>query len=102
MRNVRGKPWIDHLALIAAVMTAQRRDVGTVEGTIKMLHQRFSSLFPLFALDDVRQWAIEPHLVSYLRGEVEARDTLATRMGFFRRYMSATVDSHNKVRFSIR
>ncbi len=44
MRNVRGKPWIDHLALIAAVMTAQRRDVGTVEGTIKMLHQRFSSL----------------------------------------------------------
>ena len=24
MRNVRGKPWIDHLALIAAVMTAQQ------------------------------------------------------------------------------
>ena len=90
MRNMRGKPWIDHLALIAAVMTAQRRDVGTVEGTLKMLHQRFSCLFPLFALDSMSQWAIEPHLVSYLRGEVEARDTLATRMGFFRRYMSAT------------
>lgn len=90
IRNVRGKPWIDHLALIAAVMTAQRRDVGTVEGTLKMLHQRFSSLCPLFALDSMSQWAIEPHLVSYLRGEVLAQDTLATRMGFFRRYMSAT------------
>jgi len=90
MRNVRGKPWIDHLALIAAVMTAQRRDVGTGEGTLKMLHQRFSCLFPLFALDSMSQWAIEPHLVSYLRGEVLAQDTLATRMGFFRRYMSAT------------
>ena len=90
MRNVRGKPWMDSLALIAAVMTAGRRDVGTVEGTLKMLHQRFSSLFPLFALDSMSQWTIEPHLVSYLRGEVLAQDTLATRMGFFRRYMSAT------------
>jgi hypothetical protein len=90
MRNVRGKPWIDHLALIAAVMTAQRRDAWTVESTLKMLHPRFASLFPLFALDDVRQWTIEPHLVSYLRGEVLAQDPLATRMGFLRRYMSAT------------
>ncbi len=61
MRNVRGKPWIDHLALIAAVMTAQRRDAWTVEATLKMLHPRFSSLFPLFALDSMSQWAIEPH-----------------------------------------
>ena len=90
MRNVKGKPWMDSLTLLAAVMAAGRRDVGTVQGTIKMLHQRFSSLFPLFGLDSMSQWKIEPHLVSYLRGEVLAQDTLATRMGFFRRYISAT------------
>lgn len=89
MRNVRGKPWMDSLALLAAVMAAGRRDVGTVHGTIKMLHQRFSPLFPLLGLEAMGQWKIEPHLVSYLRGEVLAQETLATRMGFFRRYIGA-------------
>ncbi len=89
VRNVTGKPWMDSLTLLAAVMTARRRDVITVQGTIKMLHQRFSPLFALFGLDSMSQWKIEPHLVSYLRGEVLAQDTLATRMGFFRRYINA-------------
>ncbi len=90
IRNVMGKPWMDHLTLIAAVLTAQRRDVWTVEALLKMLHPRFSSLFPLFALNSMSQWTIEPHLVSYLRGEVLSQDPLATRVAFFRRYMSAT------------
>jgi hypothetical protein len=89
-RNVVGKPWANHLTLIAAVFAAQRRDVSTVEGIVRMLHTRFSSLFPLFELDDVRQWNIDQHLVPYVRGEVLPHEPTATRVAFFKRYMSAT------------
>jgi hypothetical protein len=90
VRNVVGKPWADHLTLIAAVSTAQRRDVWTVESTLRMLHARFLSLFSFFELDNVHQWSIDQHLAPYLREAVLSQDTLATRVGFFKRYLSAT------------
>lgn len=90
VRNVVGKPWANHVTLIAAVFAAQRRDVSTVEGIMRMLHARFSSLFPLFELDDVCQWNVDQHLAPYVRGEVLPQDPPATRVAFFKRYMSAT------------
>src|SRR5712692_3232754 len=90
MRNVQGKPWADHLTLIAAVLSAQRRDVGTVEVQVRTLHARFSVLFPLFELDNVRQWSIDQHLIPYVRGEVPLQDTLSTRVSFFKRYTGMT------------
>lgn len=90
VRQVLGKPWADHLVLIAAVCAAQRRDVGTIELVVSKLHARFSSLFPLFELTSVRQWSIDQHLVPYVRGAASSQDPLATRVDFFKRYMSAT------------
>ncbi len=90
VRNVLGKPWADHLTLIAAVMSAQRRDVWTVEQVLRTLHPRFSSLFPVFDLDSASQWSIDQHLVPYMRGEVLSQDPLSSRVTFFKRYMSAT------------
>jgi hypothetical protein len=90
VRNVVGEAWADHLTLIAAVLFAQRRDVWTVEHAIGTLHARFWTLYPLFKLDDMRQWNIDQHLVPYMRGEVLPQDPLATRVSFFRRYMGAT------------
>lgn len=90
MRNVVGKSRVNHLTLIAAVFAAQRRSVSTVEGIVRMLHVRFSSLFPLFDLADVRQWSIDQHLASYMRGKVLSHDPPATRVAFFKRSMSAT------------
>mgnify|MGYP001308346073 CR=1 FL=1 len=90
VRNVVGKPWADHLTLIAAVATAQRRDVQTVFLHMSMLHARFSVLFSFFKLDDIRHWSIDRHLIPYVRGEVLSQDPLATRAGFFRRYMGVT------------
>src|SRR5258708_10037183 len=87
VRNVVGKPWADHLTLIAAVTTAQRRDVQTVVQHMSVLHARFSVLFSFFRLDDIRHWSINRHLVPYVRGEVPSQDPLATRAHFFRRYM---------------
>src|SRR5258708_3404378 len=31
VRNVVGTPWIDHFALMAAILSARRRDVHTIE-----------------------------------------------------------------------
>lgn len=90
VRQVLGKPWADHLVLIAAVCAAQRRDVSTIEHLMTLLHARFSSLFPLFELTSVSQWSVDQHLVPYVRGEVSSQDPLATRVEFFKRYMSAT------------
>lgn len=90
VRNVVGKPWADHLVLIASVLTAQRRDVGTVEGVVKALHARFSSLFSFFELRAVSQWDIYQHLAPYLRGQVLLQDTLSTRAAFLKYYLSAT------------
>src|SRR5712691_3476469 len=70
LRNALRKPWADQLTLIAAVMTAQRRDVGTVEGMMKVLQPRFALLFQAFELDAVCQWSIGQHLIPYVRGEV--------------------------------
>jgi hypothetical protein len=90
VRNVLGKPWADHLTLMASVLCAQRRDVWTVESILRTIHPRFSSLFSLFKLDDVHQWTIDQHFVPYLRGEVLPQDPLPTRISFLKRYMSAT------------
>jgi len=89
VRRVVGKPWADHLALIAAVFIAQRRDVWTVEQILRILHPGFSSLFPHFHLEHVSQWRIHQHLAPYVRGEVFSQRPLAARIAFSKRYMSA-------------
>jgi len=90
MRHVVGKPWADSLALIAAVFAAQRRDVATIDQTLVALHARFASLFPLFGLDNVRQWKVDQYLVPYVQGDVLPQDSLHVRVHFGKRYMSAT------------
>src|SRR2546423_585185 len=43
--HVSGKPWMNHLALVAAVLTARQRDVNTVRCVLTILHVRFTELF---------------------------------------------------------
>jgi hypothetical protein len=90
VHQVVDKPWADHLTLIVAVLTAQRRDVATVMNALKVLHPRFTLLFSFFELTSVNQWNIDRHLIPYVRGEVLPQDTLSTRVYFLKRYMSAT------------
>ena len=90
LRNVVGHPWTDHLALVAAVLSAHNRDVQTVRLTIMSLHTRFSTLFPAFGLTTVEEWKNEIHLPLYLEAEVVPEDTLYMRHQFFRRYSAAT------------
>ncbi len=90
LRNVVGSPWADHLALVAAVLSAHNRDVQTVRLTVMSLHARFSALFPALGLTAVDEWRNEIHLPLYLEAKVIPEDTLYMRHLFFRRYSSAT------------
>src|SRR5712692_483908 len=90
LRNVAGKLWIDHLTLVAAVLTAHLRDVQTVHLTIRSLHTRFTAIFPSLGLETVDAWKPDLHLPSYLRGEIIPSDSQTTRQLFLKRYTSAT------------
>ena len=89
-KSVVGNPWLDHLALIAAVMTARQRDVNTVANTIAILHTRWRVLFPTLGLETINDWDAEKHLPMYLKGEVLPEDSQYTRTNFWIRYNSAT------------
>jgi integrase len=90
LRNVVGTPWADHLALIAAVLSARQRDPQTVRITIVALHARFTDLFAALGIKTINEWKNEVHLPLYLQGGIVPEDTLYTRHLFFRRYSSAT------------
>ncbi len=90
VRNVVGNPWGDFLTLFVAILSAQRRDVATVEHQLQSLHTRFSSLFSFFELDDICQWSVDRHLVPYVQGEILFQDSLSARVDFFKMYISAS------------
>ena len=85
-RNVIGKPWANHLALIAAILSARRRDVWTVEYAVRILHARFSVIFPAFSLQTMDEWKVDHYLPLYLREEVVPQDSKSTRQSFLRDY----------------
>jgi hypothetical protein len=85
-RNIVGTPWADHLTLGAAVLTARRRDVGTIYRRIQELHARFQRLFPALGLTTMADWQAERHVRAYLTGEVLPHDRQALRFRFWRSY----------------
>src|SRR6266446_2886006 len=49
--HVSGKPWMNHLALVAAVLTARNRDVNTIRSVLTILHARFTELFSALQME---------------------------------------------------
>src|SRR5260221_4574899 len=86
VRNVVGTPWIDHFALMAAILSARRRDVHTIEVIAITLHTRFSALFPLLGLRTMAEWNPNIHLQGYFQGEHMPDDSLNIRQQFLKRY----------------
>ena len=89
-RSIWGTPWMNHLALLAAVLTARRRDVNTVVRCLTGLHARFADLFPALHLSTMNDWDANTHVRAYLRAEVRPEDTPATRSRFWRDYRVAS------------
>jgi hypothetical protein len=89
-KSVVGKLWLNHLALIAAIMTAQRRQVNTVSNTISVINCRFCELFPALDLLTIDDWDVEIHMPMYLKGDVLPRDSRSKRVRFYLRYKGVT------------
>ena len=94
-RNLLGTPWADHVALIAAVLTARRRDVQTVALVVQALHGRFRALFPALELKTIFDWKPDLHLPGYLKGAIVPGDSQYTRQSFLNKYLSATRQVQN-------
>lgn len=86
LRNAVGKPWANQLTLLAAVMTAQRCDVSTVQDIISLLHRGFAALFPALGLERWEEWNPDQHLLTYLKGEIVPQHSQRQRTEFWWRY----------------
>jgi len=90
VNNVMGKPWANHLALLAVVLVARRRDVSTVRDALVNLHVRFCELFPALHLETMQDWKADLHMPAYLRGEILPEEMQATRLRFWQAYHAST------------
>lgn len=88
--SVFGRPWMNHLALVALVLTARRRDASTILGILSELNCRFKVLFPALHLTVMDEWKADTHICAYLRGEVRPEDTDTTRVYFYKAYTGGT------------
>src|SRR5437773_10908908 len=70
VRNVVGKPWADHLVLVAAVLSAQRYDPSTVKGCLYSVNARLTGLFQEMQIETFDEWNAEECMIAYLKGEL--------------------------------
>jgi len=89
-RHVANTLWADHLALVAAVLSARRRDVATVEAIIQEIHRLLSALFPALGLKTMAEWDADRYLASYIKGEVVPHHSQSTRQRSLKRYTSGS------------
>lgn len=95
LRRVIDTPWANHLALMAAVLSARRLDVQSVCLTIQDLHSRFSAIFTALGIKTMDEWENELHLPPYFKGEIAPKDSPNTRQQFLLKYTSGTKHVQN-------
>lgn len=88
-RNVAGRPWDDHLVLLAMVLTAQRLDPSTILATLRALHAGWARLFPALGIATMDQWEPRDHLRRYLLRQILPDDTDSQRQNVAERYCAA-------------
>ncbi len=88
--SVSGKCWMNHLALLAVVLVARRREVGTILNILTALHCRFKTVFPSLNLTEMTEWKADTHVCAYLRGEIQPEDIDEARSRFWKDYNAST------------
>lgn len=88
--QVSGKPWMNHVALVAAVLTARQRDVNTVRCVLTILHARFTELFSALQMETMSEWDADTHMRAYLLGEILPEASDAARARFWKEYNGAS------------
>jgi hypothetical protein len=89
-QRVVGSPWVNHLALVAAVMSARHYDVQSVKLVVSRLHMRFTAVFHELALQRMDEWKAEAFFPSYLKGELLSQDSDSMRERFWIDYSTAS------------
>ena len=88
MRNVIGKPWADHLVLVAAVLSAQRYDPSTIKNCLYSVNARLTDIFQEMHIGSFDEWDAEECMAAYLKGELLPKDTQGIRALFCSFYLT--------------
>ncbi len=88
VRNVVGKPWANHLVLVAAVLSAQRYDVSSVKNLLCYVNARLTDFFQVLQLEVVDEWDAESCMIASLKGEIISKDTQGVRALFCTSYLT--------------
>jgi hypothetical protein len=88
MRNVVGKPWADHLVLVAGVLSAQRYDPSTVKNCLYSVNARLTDFFQEKQVRSLDEWDAEECMIAYLKGELLPKDTQGVRDRFCSYYLT--------------
>jgi hypothetical protein len=89
-RNVVGTPWGNQLALLAAILTARRRDPATIVTTLVNLNSRFRTIFGELGLPSFTEWKPNLHMPAYLKGDIGKSDGEGVRQRFWPYYNAAS------------
>ena len=89
-RNLIGKPWCDHLVLLAAILFSQNIQYRTIETDLCSLHSGFTDFFSGLGLQSMADWHVDTHLPLYLDGHIIETHTPAQRNTFWKRYQTAS------------
>lgn len=92
--NVIGKPWADHLALIALVSVAKSKDVSTIINNLTSLNCRLQTLFTELKLSQIEDWNAQQYIPLYLKGELAKQDNQSTRKIFWSNYITSLRQTH--------
>jgi hypothetical protein len=88
--QVNGTPWVNHLALLVAVLVSHTKlDMGTVKVRMYTLHARWRTIFTSYNLVNFADWNPIEHLPRYINDK-DLSDTFETRQGFLKIYSAAT------------
>jgi hypothetical protein len=88
IRSVVGKPWADHLTLVAAVLSAQRYDHSTVKNCLYYVNARLTGLFQEMKIESFDEWDAEKCMLAYLKGELLPKDSQGVRATFCSCYLT--------------
>lgn len=98
VKSVAGSPWMDHLALLSAVLTSYvGLDVATVRSHLHILNPRWRSIFAAYSLENMYGWRPTEYIPRYL-GDPVFEDTLYTRQRFLKMYISAAAHMQAYIR----
>lgn len=98
VQHVAGCPWLDHLAVLTAVLTSYAGlDPQTILDQLQSLHPRWRVLFPAYGLQAFSEWWPSEHIPRYLN-DLRFADTLYTRQAFLRCYFSAAAHTQAYIR----